>query len=409
MGRGATPVKLGPGTPEEAGMSASRVRHIVDLAKGWVAQGITPALVVLAARRGVIVLHEAFGHPTPEGDAPPLPRDAIYPLMSVTKPITATAAMILVEDGLLGLNRPVQWYIPEFVGEGKSSVMVHHLLTHTSGLSDEDLKAYDLDPLAERKKSVQIPPPDETEHPRVHEYLWLRHDMPLPQPPGVEMSYSGYGYELLGEIVRRVSGMSLDGFCRKRIFEPLGMLDTHYVVPELARHRVVKRPDDAAYAEWLNAPETQETPSAAGGAFSTAVDMATFGQMFLNHGTYGDARILSPASVAAMTRDQIPGLGARYGGEFFPGASWGFGWSVRGNKKSLAYGEPLQSPKALCHTGAGGVLLWVDPVYEIVGVYFSVLSDSGIPPGVATPEGSPYVRSCMDLFINAVTAAVVEP
>jgi CubicO group peptidase (beta-lactamase class C family) len=80
------------------------------------------------------VLHEAFGRLTPDDDAPPVKRDTIYPLTSLTKPITATAAMLLVEDGLLGLQRPVSEYLPEFSGEGKQAVMVHHLLTHTSGL-----------------------------------------------------------------------------------------------------------------------------------------------------------------------------------------------------------------------------------------------------------------------------------
>jgi CubicO group peptidase (beta-lactamase class C family) len=151
-----------------------------------------------------------------------------------------------------------------------------------------------------------------------------------------------------------------------------------------------------------------EAPWACGGVHSTAMDTSIFGQMFLNRGTYGGARILSPASVAQMTRNQIPGIGARYVGEFFPEASWGLGWSVHGDKRCLIYGEHLQSSQAFCHTGAGGVLLWVDPVYEIVGVYFSVLSDNGIPPGIPTPQGCPYVRARMDLFVNAVTAAIVE-
>ena len=146
-------MKLRPGTPEEVGMSAQRIQHVVDLAEGWVAQGITPALVVLVARKGVIVLHEAFGRLTPEEDSPPVQRDSIFSLTSLTKPLTAATAMVLVEDGLLGLNRPVSEYIPEFVGEGKDAVMVHHLLTHTSGLTDEDVWAH-----ADRKRgSVEIP------------------------------------------------------------------------------------------------------------------------------------------------------------------------------------------------------------------------------------------------------------
>ena len=378
-------LKLRLGTPQEVGISPLRVRQFVDLAAGWVAEGITPALVILVARRGVVVVHEALGRLGPERDAPPLELDTIFPLASLTKPITATAIMILVEEGLLGLNRPVSWYIPEFTGEGKDRVMVHHLLTHTSGLRDEEVNAH-----AEVKKgTVEIPSPNETQHPRINEYLFLGYDASLWKPPGTEMSYSPYGYELLGEIVRRVSGRSLDGFCRDRIFEPLGMVDTWYSVPHSVRYRVVRRPADARSADWLS--EAQEIPWA-NGAFSTAMDTAIFGQMFLNGGCCGDARVLSPASVAEMTRNQIPGIGASFGDEFFPEASWGFGWNVRGNKRT-EYRGTLYSHKTFGHGGRGGVHLWVDPVYEIVGVYFSVKIEE---------------RWSRDLFMNAVMAAAVD-
>ena len=313
----------------------------MDLAKGWVAQGITPALVILVARKGVIVIHEAFGRLAPEQDSPPLKRDTIFPLTSLTKPITATAAMVLVEDGLLGLNRPVSWYVPEFVGEGKDGVMVHHLLTHTSGLRDEDVDVH-----AERKKgTVEVPPADETQHPRIHTHLCLRYDAPLWRPPGSEMSYCNYGYGLLGEIVRRVSGRSLADFCRERILGPLGMVDTSYIVPDSVRHRIVRRPSDAPLTDVFAIMEFPDTPWAYGGVHSTAMDMAIFGQMFLNRGTYGDSRILSPASVAEMTRNQIPGISAQYRGEFLPEASWGLGWNILGGKKS-AYDGTLHSTRA---------------------------------------------------------------
>src|SRR4051812_37161523 len=99
-------------------MSVPRIAHVANLAAKWVAEGVTPSLAVLVARRGVVVLHEAYGRLAPALGALALARDAIFPLCSVTKPITATAIMILVEDGLLGLNRPVAEYIPEFAGEG---------------------------------------------------------------------------------------------------------------------------------------------------------------------------------------------------------------------------------------------------------------------------------------------------
>ena len=320
------------GTPEEAGMDPKRVAHVKDLARGWVEEGITPSLVVLAARRGVIVLHEAYGVMGPEPDAGHLQKDTIFPLASLTKPITATAAMCLVEDGLLGLNRPVQWYIPEFVGEGKDAVMVHHLLTHTSGLTDDELDAH-----AQRNSgTVEASPPQATEHLRLHEEYWLRYDAPLSRPPGEEMSYCSWGYEFLGDIVRRVSGQSLVAFTSERIFEPLGISHTCWVVADAARNQVVRR-DDAEYGAALSKSwGVGEVPWASGGLWSAANDLAVFGQMFLNGGQYGEARILSRASVAAMTRNQIPGIGARWNSGFLPEGSWGLGWDVQGNKRVVA-------------------------------------------------------------------------
>ena len=396
-------MRLRIGTPGEAGMSPQRVRHLAELARGWVEQGITPALVVLVARRGVIVLHEAFGRLGPEPDAPALQRDSLFPLCSLSKPITATAAMILVEEGLLGLNRPVQWYLPEFVGQGKEQVCVHHLLTHTSGIRDEDLRAY----VEKKRGSVEIPPSPKTQHSLVHGYLYLRYDAPLWKAPGTEMSYCNLNYELLGEIVRRVSGQSLADFTRERIFQPLGMADTCWVMPDDLKPRLVRRAGDDPGTDLLAQLRVGEVPWACGGVCSTALEMAIFGQMFLNRGAYGEARVLSSATVSAMTRNQIPGISATHDGQFFPEASWGLGWGVHGPKKCLADGEALSSAELVSHGGLGGTFVWVDPACEMVGVYFSVHSKGGTPAGVnVSQEGQMGWRS--DLFVNAATAAVVD-
>jgi CubicO group peptidase (beta-lactamase class C family) len=135
----------------------------------------------------------------------------------------------------------------------------------------------------------------------------------------------------------------------------------------------------------------EETPLASGGACSTAMDVATFGQMFLNRGSYGDA-----------------GIRARFGDQLFPEASWGLGWSTCEGKKSVGYAEPLQSPKAFSHGGAGGVFVWVDPTYDLVGAYFPVWSYAGIPAHVHFPDVGGELIGRIDLFINAVTAAVVD-
>jgi serine-type D-Ala-D-Ala carboxypeptidase len=149
----------------------------------------------------------------------------------------------------------------------------------------------------------------------------------------------------------------------------------------------------------LNRRVLQELPSAAYGVYSTAIDMARFGQMFLNRGRYGEKQLLSPATVAAMTRNQIPGISAYFANEVFPEASWGLGWDVNGGKKSRENGA-LSSTASFSHGGFGGVQLWIDPVYELVGVYFSVW--------LRTIGDGKFAEWPIDLFVDAVTAAAVE-
>src|SRR3989442_5491727 len=126
-------MRLRPGPPKDAGMFPERVAHVRDLCAGWVEEGHTATLGVCVARRGVVVLHESFGILGPGPDSPRLEHDGLFAGASVTKAITATLVMQLVEDGLLGLNRPAKDYLPEISGEGTEEILVHHLLTHTSG------------------------------------------------------------------------------------------------------------------------------------------------------------------------------------------------------------------------------------------------------------------------------------
>jgi CubicO group peptidase (beta-lactamase class C family) len=382
--------KLRVGTPEEVGMSPQRIQHVRELSAGWFADGVTPSLVVLAARRGVIVLHEAFGQLTPDEDSPPLAVDSLFPVTSITKPIVATAVMCLVEDGLLGLNRPVADYIPEFQGEGKGDVLVHHLLTHTSGIRQEEVDAH----MSVVADTVKVPPPDDTQHPLVQERLFGALGAPLWKPPGVEMSYSDHNYTFAGEIVRRVSGDSLDNFARERIFAPLGMNDTYFIVPESVRRRAVRRPPGSPFPSW-GEDRMMDIPFAATGASSTALDMATFLQMFLNRGRYGEARIVSGPTVDAMTRNQIPGIGADLMGERHAEAFWGLGWDIHGPGKWNGHPGALLPLEAFHHRGMGGTYIWGDPINEIVGAYFSVRPSEEIP-------------LMIEEFVNAVTAAVVD-
>lgn len=376
------------GSPEEVGMCPKRIKHIETLAEGWEKSGATPAEEFLIARKGVIVSHKAYGFLAPEPNSPKLELDTIFPLASLSKPITATCIMILVEEGLIELTDSVCKHIPEFTGEGKKAVKIHHLLTHTSGIKDRDVHYTSL---MKKERKVKIPDLEATQHPGMNEYLFLGYEAPLWKAPGTEMSYFSYGYDLLGEIVRRVSGKSLDAFSRERIFNPLKMKDTNYIVPDAIFSRVVRRAENLQGGTWFNTPENLKEPSGSGGVYSTALDVAIFGQMFLNGGIYGDVRILSPVTVREMTRNQTPGIPAHHDGEFFNDAFWGYGWNVHGDKRDDS--GCMRSPRAFDHGGAGGVRLLVDPEYEVVWVYFPVITN---------------ILYTRNLFNNAVMCSIIE-
>lgn len=376
---------------EQAGVSASGVERIRTAAAQMVEDNITPTQVIVAARRGILLVHQADGRFGPEVDAPALTVDALFPLCSITKLFTATVIMMLVEQGKVGLNRPVSDYIPEFIGEGKTKVCVHHLLTHTSGLDGEAIWKN----AQKKKEQGEYPAPEPNQDPELHKYLYGGYDAPLSNEPGTVMSYSGYGYELLGEIIRRVSGQAYEEYVNEVLFKPLGMNNTYYRVPMEVRNSVVRRAPDAACAEWIESEESLNSTSAGGGAYSTAMDLAVFGQMFLNGGVYNGVRLLSPVTVKEMTRNQIPGVSSQYRDEVFPEAYWGYGWAINGSKRD---GGDLLSPEAYSHWGAAGPFLCVDPVYQTVTVHLSVELD----------HQKPFKNMYVDYFNNTVLAAITE-
>ena len=326
------------GTAEEAGMLPDRLDIAKQLTEKWVDQDILNSAVVLVARHGVIVLHEAFGKINYKPDSPPAELDTLYLMASLGKPVIATALMCLVEDGLIRLDDPVVDYIPEFIGEGKDKVLVKQLLTHTSGISDEDFNKH-----AESKRGkVEIPPCEPTQHPKINENLFLRYDAPLSYATGKEMRYSSWGYSLIGEIVRRISGKPLDSFIEERIFDKLGMKDSHWRTPNHVMNRVARRS-----VKLIGENEEEFIPLCFA---TTTMDMAIFMQMFVNKGIYSENRILCSSSVFEMTRNQIPGIGARYGDEIFPEANWSYGWGM--SRQWFDEGV-MHSPKAFGHGGWG--------------------------------------------------------
>lgn len=231
-------MKLQHGNPGDVGLIPARVERIKKRCAGWVEDGLHPALAVIAARKGIIFLEEAYGKLTPEADAPNLQLNSIFGIASITKTITSTCAMILVEDGLLGLNRPVQEYIPEFVGEGKEQVMIHHLFTHTMGSKDQIVA----DVINKKiEDEVELPEREENQHPLNHRILHYGYSAPLNSLPGEVMRYNNFGIFLLAEVIRRLTSMSLESFAWERLFMPLGMRRTHYVIPKELQPHVLLR------------------------------------------------------------------------------------------------------------------------------------------------------------------------
>jgi len=407
---------LQEGAPEKVGMDPERMDRVRKLAASWVERGDTPSLVVLVARRGVIVLHEVFGVRRQEDTTPTLKRDSIFPISSCSKPITAAAVMSLVDDGLIGLNRSFIDYVPELDVPGVPwlyEAKVADLLCHTSGIDDLNLGAF-IEAAAGR--SPALPPAAPGQHPALGKRIHLAAGAPLARRPGTAMLYSNFGYILLGDIVRRVSGQPFWQFVRSRLFEPLGMRDSYFVLPPELRGRRVYRapgmPGTQPVPGWhvgFDSAEYDELDGGAGGAASTARDLAVFLQMLINRGAYDGKRILSEASVAAMTRHQVdtsiprinssisPVSGKRMDFEY-RGGGYGYGLFIYGAGDRFRTNGALASLSAFGHIGYGGACIWADPERELVGVYLSVsprlLRDLDI--------------TNTDLFQNAVHAAIVN-
>lgn len=372
-------------------INPEKLNRVIKLTHSWVDDNSAPTVITAVSHKGITVLEDAYGKLTPDLTSPCVDIDSIYPMASISKVITSTIAMSLVEEGLLSIVRPVQEYIPEFIGENKEFVMVHHLMTHTSGIKEADLKKH----IRSKSDTFVMPKLDATQHPDVYRMLTLGYDAPLWKMPGEEMSYCGYGFELLAEIIRRITGKSLEENARERIFDPLNMKDSYFVVPETLNDRVVKFPKDSYCGDWSGTMEALKMPRAAGGLYSTARDMINFGQMFLNKGKFNGNRILSKATVETMTRNHIPGVKSYWGKTLFKEAGWGLGWMLSENKKDES--GILRSTSTFYHTGAGCSMILVDPVNEIVLVNFTVSM-------TRLPNGEPLRR--FDYITDAVIASI---
>lgn len=331
--------------PGSVDMSADRLALIDSVVDEAIRNEEIPGAVVLVARKGQVVYRKSFGARTLTPARTELTPSDIFDLASLTKVMaTATAAMVLVEDGKLILSDRVGKYIPEFARGGKEEITVLQLLTHYSGLRpDVDL----VDPWKGYKKAIDLACRER-----------------LLQPPGERFVYSDIGYFLLGEIIRRVSGLPFDEFAVQRIFQPLGMLETQFNPHPGLIDRVVptERREGKMIRGQVHDPTAYRMGGVAGhaGLFSTVGDTLLWAQMIMSGGEVNGTRILSPLAVRKMTGAQSPsgkpdlrGFGfdidtrfSRTRGDLFPVGSFG-------------------------HTGWTGTSFWIDPATQTIVIIFS--------------------------------------
>jgi CubicO group peptidase (beta-lactamase class C family) len=385
------PAKKGEGDKAKSagGFSRTRLGRLHVIMAGHVSRGQVPGLVTLVSRRGEVNL-EAIGTMAVGGSAP-MQRDTIFRIASVTKPVTAVAAMILVEECKIRLDDPVDLWLPELTGRrvlkridgplddtvpANRPITLRDLLTFRLGYGAVMVfpSRYPIQKAMEEAgiaPNANLPslPPDE---------LMNRYgNLPLAHQPGEKWMYNS-GADILGVLISRVAGIPLESFFHKRIFEPLGMKDTAFSVPagKVDRLPPLYQADavtgrlhvfDKAPGGKFTGPPVFE--SGAGGLVSTVDDLLAFGRMMLNKGRYGNERILSRLAVELMTADHLT-FEQKAVSPFFPNfwdnRGWGFGLSMITRRDNVA-----DVPGRFGWDGGYGTSWYVDPREELIGIFMT--------------------------------------
>jgi len=356
----AQDVTLSTGRPEDVGLSSGVLAGGVALYREAVERGDLVGAVLLIAKDGKIVLHEAVGWRDKDANLP-MEKGTMFRMASNTKPVIATAIARLVEREQLGYSDMVRQYIPSFDNYRSGHIQVRHLLTHTSGFRIPTLF---LQPYVARTAKTPNAPSLQLEVARFG-------DVGAAVIPGISYSYSNPGYNTLGALIEIRSGKPLEVMLREEIYQPLGMVDSYHMEVadkldgKLSRMGAVyyERKDGRWVPGWKpgDAPQVPFV-RASGGMISTAADYAVFCQMYLNGGVYGGKRILKPETIAAITSQQTRMMGVPLsrseGGREEYRNGYGYGWSVSD--------EGIYS-----HGGSDGTFAWVDPKRKLIGLVFT--------------------------------------
>ena len=372
--------------PEKVGLSSERLQRLTATLKAEVEQGRLPGAVIAIARKGQLAYFEAVGFRDAEAKTP-MPQDAIFSIASMTKPMVSVAIMMLHDEGKLFLSDPVGKYLPALAnmqvamiktdGGGKSSVetlpaqrqpTIQDLLRHTSGFiygGRGTTEVHKMWPASSSSSSVTYTGP---------EFITALSKVPLLYQPGTVWDYS-LSVDVLGLIVEAISGKSLGVFLQERIWKPLGMVDTSFIIPDTKKARyalafpndpVTSKPQSVLHA----AGKPLKFECGGGCAVSTAMDYLRFAQMLVNKGMHEGQNILSRKTVEMMTTDQLGAeVRARSTSPLLAaGYSFGLGFTVR----THAGEAPLAGTTGdFSWGGAFGTYFWVDPKEEMAVVFMA--------------------------------------
>jgi CubicO group peptidase (beta-lactamase class C family) len=370
--------------PEDVGFSSERLRRFDAVMRKMVDDKEFAGIVTMTARHGKVFQSKAYGLMDIARGAP-MEKDTLFRIASMSKPITGVAMMILYEEGKWSPQDPILKYIPEFANlkvfkgldkEGKILLedpahlpTMRELMSHTAGFSYGDEK----EPVNKLYKQQDVLGSDS-----LQEMIKRLSTIPLLYQPGTRWVYS-VSADIQGYLVQKLSGEPLPQFLKERIFDPLEMTDTGFLVPKEKRDRfatVYDRTEQGeltvvSASEWgLSYDREPGLPSGGMGLVSTARDYLKFAQMLLNGGELGGVRLLGPETVKMMSANQLPetimASDWTQSNKLLP-YGWGFGFDVGVLEKPALLGRPC-GKGSFFWAGGGGVWFWVDPTDDVVSV-----------------------------------------
>ncbi len=385
-----------PALPGGVGLSAESLEGLSTVMRQQVDDEKVAGLVALIARRGQVAYFESFGLRDVQA-ADPMKKDTVFRIYSMTKPITSAAVMMLCEEGRFALDDPVAKYLPALEGlevgvevpnpDGDGAILstvpcerdmtIRDLLRHTSGLTYGFFAKSLVD---EAYMKARVLAGNTT----LAEMVAKLGKIPLKHQPGAEWEYS-VSTDVLGRLVEVLSGRPLDQFFHERIFEPLGMNDTGFYVPEgkQARLATVYSPAKDGTIQPARNQGFREPPtrfSGGGGLVSTAADYLRFCQMILNRGELDGTRILRAETVDLMTADHLGSIRVGFAGKTMGMGRAGFGLGFRVTREQRPPAE-VASKGTCAWAGMASTIFWIDPKEELIGIYMTQIVPTDLTRG----------------------------